>query len=33
MGDLLNVVVGAANIYDTIAGYGVFRPVLQSILL
>jgi hypothetical protein len=30
MGNLLKVVVGAANIHDTIAGCGVFRSVLQK---
>jgi hypothetical protein len=30
MGNLLKVVVGAANIHDTIAGCSVFRGVLQK---
>jgi putative transposase len=30
MGNLLKVVVGAANIHDTIAGCGVFRSVLKK---
>jgi putative transposase len=33
MGNLLKVVVGAANIHDAIAGCGVFRSALQNILL
>ena len=32
MGNLLKVVVGAANIYDTIVGCEVFRFVLQKYL-
>jgi putative transposase len=30
MGNLLKVVVGAANIHDTIAGCGVFRSALEK---
>ncbi|MDR0460034.1 MAG: transposase [Nitrososphaerota archaeon] len=30
MGNILKVVVGAANIHDTIAGCGVFRSALQK---
>ena len=30
MGNLLKVVVGAANIHDTFAGYGVFKSALRK---
>jgi putative transposase len=30
MGNILKVVVGAANIHDTIAGCGVFKSVLEK---
>lgn len=30
MGNLLKVVVGAANIHDTVAGCGVFKSVLEK---